>query len=146
MTHEQLAILAGSALLVALVALGLAILALWRTRRAVSLSHSHRRLPPGPVADDRQINLGAPRATGERRSADLGPSARHRAPDDLGRARRRDVDDPQWQTEQQPAVDDAGYPPRPTPRPVDGPETVEHAPPTADMRTLPPPGSIRGDR
>jgi hypothetical protein len=139
MTHETLAALAGIALLLALVALGFAIFALWRTRRAVAVAHAHRRVPPGPVADDRQIDSGAPRATGERRSADLGPSARHRAPDEAGRARRRDVDDPQWQTTQLPAAADPGYPPLPAAQPVDEPEA---APPTADMRRLPPPGSI----
>jgi hypothetical protein len=37
------------------------------------------------------------------------------------------------------------YPPRPAARhlsPDDAPETVEHPPPTTDMRTLPPPGAI----
>jgi hypothetical protein len=136
MTHQTLAVLGLVALFVALVALGLAILALWRTRRAVALSHSHRRLPPGPVADAREVNLGAPRATGERRSADLGPTARHRHPDDERSTRReaqavREGDD-----------DDPAYPPRPAPRPGDEPATTEHAPPTADMRRLPPPGSI----
>jgi hypothetical protein len=95
------------------------------------------------------------------------PERRHRTPED-GRARRSAVDDPQWRIEnvngpdevrpEDPYViqtdrpqdvrrdDPATYPPRPAARhrsPDDEvPATVEHAPPTADVRALPPPGSI----
>lgn len=86
------------ALVIAAVALGLSVAALllaWTTRRFAG-EYAHKHLPvaprsPEPV-DERELHLGPPRATGERRRDDLGPAARHRAPDDA-RARRRDADD-----------------------------------------------------
>lgn len=127
--HPALAALALLALLVALVALAVGTYAAVAVRRIRAVRD---RRPEGQLRadDERRMNLGAPRATGERRRTDLGPSARHRAPDEFGRARRRDADDPRWQTQQIPPV-------------VDEPATVEHAPPTAEARALPPPGRIR---
>lgn len=145
--HAALLAVACAALAVALIACGLAVYVYVITRRAVSLSHTHRRLRPEPVHDERHRDTGPPAGQPERR---------HAHPDGT-RARRRDLDDPQWQTRPQAPVEPLpGYPPRPAPRhrhpdepetvehpaAVDGPATVEHAPPTAEARALPPPGSI----
>jgi cell division protein FtsN len=132
--HAALLALSCAALAVALIAVGLVVWLILATRSARGMAHRHLR-------------------TGDRRQQDSGPPAgqperRHRDPDDT-RARRRDLDDPQWRVEAVDAPhvrpeDPATYPPRPVPRhrDPDEPATVEHAPPTADMRTLPPPGSI----
>lgn len=128
MTHAQLAILVLIAVLLALAALVVAVLAFVRARTAttaIATLTSRRREPAVPrnLARERRVqDAGPPEGVEERRGA-------HRAPDEL-RARRRDVDDPQWQTRPVP------------PMPEDEPQTVEHAPPTADMRALPRPGSI----
>lgn len=127
-THAALLALSCAALAVALIAVGLVVWLIYATRSARGMAHRHLR-------------------TGDRRQQDSGPPAgqperRHRDPDDT-RARRRDLDDPQWRVDE-PSAGPATYPPRPVPRHRDPDElpTVEHAPPTADMRTLPPPGSI----
>jgi hypothetical protein len=121
-THAQLAILVLLAVLLALAALVVAVLAFVRARTAttaIATLTSPRREPPTPR------NLAR-----ERRVHDEGPPA---GADDLGRARRRDVDDPRY----------AGTTERPLPpMPEDEPATDEHAPPTRDMRALPRPGSI----
>jgi hypothetical protein len=140
-THAGLLAVACLALAVALIAAGLAVYAIRSTFPARTLAHRH-----------------------ERRSRDQGPPAgvperRHRHPDDTRTTRRqanrlRDgEEEPQLASSPSSSSSanadpvEAGpptYPPRPAPRhrAVDEPETVEHAPPTADMRTLPPPGSI----
>jgi hypothetical protein len=135
-THAALLALACAALAVALIAVGLAVWLIYATRSARGMAHRHLR-----SKDRRQQDVGPPAGQPERR---------HRDPDDT-RARRREHDDPQWRVEHVDAPqpvrpeDPATYPPRPAPRhrtPDDEPATVEHAPPTTDMRTLPPPGSI----
>jgi hypothetical protein len=131
-THAQLAILVLLAVLLALAALVVAVLAFVRARTAttaIATLTSPRREPPTPrnLARERRVHdEGPPAGVDDRRGA-------HRAPDDLGRARRRDVDDPRY----------AGTTERPLPpMPEDEPATDEHAPPTRDMRALPRPGSI----
>jgi hypothetical protein len=139
-THTALLALSCAALAVALIAVGLVVWLIYATRSARGMAHRHLR-----SKDRRQQDSGPPAGQPERR---------HRSPDDA-RARRRDLDDPQWRVEVPEEVrpddppdvrpeDPATYPPRPAPRhrSPDEPATVEHAPPTADMRTLPPPGSI----
>jgi hypothetical protein len=143
MTHAVLLAVACAALAVAVIAVGLSSWLIYATRDARTKAHRHER---------RTRDQGPPPGVPERR---------HRSPDDA-RARRRDLDDPQWQVAEPTAgpstpsgagsanpldvrrEDPATYPPRPAARHRDpnDPATVEHAPPTADMRTLPPPGSI----
>lgn len=137
-THPALTALAVLAFLVALAALGLAVVA-YRGVRQIRLLPNRRPVDELRADDDRRLNLGAPRVTGERRQDDRGPAARHRAPDDARQTRREAYGLREGHDEE--------YPPRPTPQRRDEePATVEQAPPTADMRTLPPPGSIRQDR
>jgi hypothetical protein len=130
--HVELAALGCAALAVALIACGLVVWLIFATRTARDNAHRHER---------RTRNQGPPAGQPERR---------HRTPEDT-RARRSAVDDPQWRIENVHGPDEvrpedpATYPPRPAARhrsPDEIPATVEHAPPTADMRTLPPPGSI----
>lgn len=140
MTHAALLALSCAALAVALIAVGLVVWLIVATRKARDTAHRHER---------RTRDQGPPEGQPERR---------HRYPDN-SRARRRDLDDPQWQVAEVPDEPDRGpstpsgagsanpatYPPRPAPRHRDSdedPATIEHAPPTTDMRTLPPPGSI----
>jgi hypothetical protein len=138
MTHAALLALSCAALAVALIAVGLVVWLTVATRKARDTAHRHER---------RTHDQGPPEGQPERR---------HRYPDN-SRARRRDLDDPQWQVAEDPQIvradrpqdvradDPATYPPRPAPRhrdPDEDPATIEHAPPTTDMRTLPPPGSI----
>jgi hypothetical protein len=131
-THEQLAILGAVAALLGLVGAGLGVYAVLLARTALDAARTlaaPRREPPAPrnlARERRERDQGPPEGVDDRRGA-------HRAPDDLGRARRRDVDDPRY----------AGTTERPLPpMPEDEPATDEHAPPTRDMRALPPPGSI----
>lgn len=95
--------------------------------RALAVDAARRR------RDEREQNLGAPPETGERRREDLGSAARHRAPDDE-RARRRDVDDPQYRIEDATAA-------IPVVRPDEEelPATAEHPAPTGMYRRPPPP-------
>lgn len=137
-THTILAVMAGLGWGIGILALIIAYLAL-RTARtagaAVRVLAGRRKRDQGPPEDT--------------------PERRHRSPDEA-RARRRDEDDPQWRIDEpQEKGGPPTYPPRPAahPDPVPGahrapdePATVESAPPTADMRTLPPPGSIRNGR
>jgi hypothetical protein len=131
MTHAVLLAVACAAFAVAVIAVGLSSWLIYATRDARTKAHRHER---------RTRDQGPPPGVPERR---------HRSPDDA-RARRSAVDDPQWRVapvDGPPEVrpeDPATYPPRPAARHRDpnDPATVEHAPPTADMRTLPPPGSI----
>lgn len=131
----------------AAVALGLASFSLWISwgarRDARHAVHAVRTLtargPKRAPVDERQVNLGAPRATGERRRHDEGVMARHRAPDDE-RARRRDQDDPQWSTNPEATN------PVPAARPDNDLATVEQPAPSSTYRRppppLPPPGAI----
>jgi hypothetical protein len=128
-TLELLAVGVGVAVLLALAALVGVVLVWRRTRRAVGYAHAHRRIPAEPVHEERALNLGPPRATGERRREDRGPEARHRAPDDA-RATRAEADDPAWRVE-----DGTPTAEHPAPRPL--PPVGDHAP-TVEARLLPP--------
>jgi hypothetical protein len=158
--HGTIAAMIGLVGAVALVALGLAVWALVQVRRLAPLSHRHER---------RRRDEGPPPGQPERRHAGEG-RARRRDVDNPGWQIAGQVEPEQAvhprpgpprnpmfpeaepEPEQGPASPSGSssaagpptYPPRPEPRHrhPDEPETVEHAPPTADMRTLPPPGSI----
>lgn len=125
-------------------ALGLSSFALWL---AVSARHGARdavdavravaaRLPrtgarrpapeaPEPRVERRERDLGPPQGQPERR--------RHRAPDDMPRARRRDVDDPQYRIE--PEVG----PSTPSGSSSANDATREHPAPSTTYRRPPPP-------
>lgn len=136
--HPDLAALVLIAVVLGIVACVLAGLAFSDVRKLRRLPN---RRPVGELRadDERQLNLGAPRATGERRGVDLGPSARHRHPEDARSTRsgahrlREGLDDEPGKGPSTPSGASSAN--------VE-PTTVEHAPPTADMRRLPPPGSI----
>jgi hypothetical protein len=136
MTHTQLALLGVAAVVLGLVAAGLAVYAVVLARttvQAVRILTSPRGEPPAPrnlARERRETDQGPPAGVEERR--------RHRAPDDA-RARRRDVDDPRWRI---PGADERVQ--TMPQRAVRPPMPEDAHPETRDMRALPPPGtSIR---
>jgi hypothetical protein len=118
--HLVLLAVAVAALVVAIAALAVAVAVWRRTRPAVALMHGHRR----------QAGQDTPQQPAQEPATDPAPSSRHRAPGGQTRARRRDVDDPQWQTN---ADEPDAY----------DPVTTEFAALPDGPPRLPPPGAIR---
>jgi hypothetical protein len=160
MTHAALLALGCAALAVALIAVGLVVWLIFATRSARDTAHRHdrRRRDEGPPAGQPERRHRSPDDARARRRDEDDPQWRVEhvvSPQIIRTDRPQDVraDDPAYpEPEFGPSTPSGSssanpptYPPYPAARhrsPDDAPETVEHPPPTTDMRTLPPPGAI----
>jgi hypothetical protein len=157
-------VLASIALLVAITAVVLGVVLMVQNGETTSQLRDHRRAHaeahghPDPRLDRRQVNLGAPRTTGERRRAHIDDSTAHDAPvlqpadprlpgaHRLPRAEPADRVRDNWtHPDPTPADDRDGTDWRTRAlrqRIVSAaqPATVEHAPPTTELPRRPQPG------